>query len=131
MSRTRSTFLPAFALFVAAGSVPAAAQTRVEVVAKPRASVEGDAQFRRLQRQLDSLAQRYSDEEISNSDRKRLEVEMRRAVFQLQDLMERAGAEARSRVLLHAATTPQSLTLPRGWIGIVVEGPGMEPRIEN
>src|SRR4051812_37286140 len=132
MSRTRSALLPSVALIVVAGSVPVMAQQRVDVnTSRPRQqNSEAEAPVRRLRAQLDSLAQRYSDEEITLVDRRRIEAEIARVVDRLQEAMDRAGPEMKARVMLRAPSA-QTLMTPRGWIGIVVEGPGMEPRIEN
>src|SRR4051794_38946066 len=103
MSRSRSVIFPSVALLVAAGATSAAAQQRVEVrTLKPSTTAEGDAPFRRLQRQLDSLTLRYNGDELSIADRRRLEVEMTRTVERLAELMDRASGEVRGRVMLRA-----------------------------
>lgn len=130
MSRHSLGFIPSVALLVAAGSDLASAQVRTEVVTRRAtpAMAESESSMRRLQRQLDSLTHRYNEaDELTVADRRRLEAELSITVQRLAELMSRMGEE-RGRVMLRA---PQAMVMPRGWIGIVAEGPGTEPRVEN
>ncbi len=131
MSRLRTVFFPSFALLIVAGSPPAAAQQRVDVTTR-RAPQGTDADaVRRMQRMLDSLTQRYNEgEELSASDRRRVEVAIDRTMTRLVELMRGANEEVRPRIMLRTVT-PQPLVMPRGWIGIVAEGAGIEPRVEQ
>ena len=134
MSRSRS-LVPSVVLLVAAGSSPALAQQRVDVGARrlTTAPSDGDNQVRRLQHQLDSLTSLYNDgSDVSQADRKRVEAAISHVVEQLAVLMKSLGElpPVQARTYLNALA-PSALAMPRGWIGIVAEGPGMEPRIEN
>ena len=131
MSRQRSIIIPSMALLVAAGAMPAAGQSRVEVTTTRRgaAAGESDSAFRRLQRTLDSLTQRYNEGEVLTAAyRRRIEGQLSQTVERLAVLMSRMNDEVKPRIMLRA---PQAIVMPSGWIGIVAEGPGMQPRVEN
>jgi S1-C subfamily serine protease len=132
MSRIRFIILPSVVLLGAAGAMPAAAQQRVEVrVRSPQATTESDSPLRRLQRQLDSITHRYNEgEELTATDRRRMEVEISRLVDQLMgDAMR--GSRVMLRQVPPVVLSSMPLVMPRGWIGIVAEGVGMVPRVEN
>ena len=134
MARSRFVLTPSVALLVAAGASPARAQQRVDVTTRrpSAAAPEADSPVRRLQHQLDSLTQLYTEGgDVTQSERKRIEGEIGRTVEQLAVIMSRlSDAPVQARMFLKTPVA-SALTLPRGWIGIVTEGPGMEPRVEN
>lgn len=110
-----------------------------------------DRQVRRLQRQLDSLTRLFTESDALNTnDRRKVELEVSRTIRQLVDLSQRmddgtprAAEPLRLRMtpMLDGAPTAMSRAMvqlrdeqramPQGWIGIVVEGPGLDPRIEG
>ncbi len=131
---------------VASGIAPAAAQQ--VVIRRPPRAEAGDTSeraFRRLQIRLDSLTHLYNEsEDITAAERRRLAEEIARTVADItsqigDEIGVRAGemrmrqplAAGMPRVMLHANMLPQFFTAPRGWIGIVAVGPGMEPRVEG
>ena len=149
------------AVLLAAGVMPVAAQQqqRVEIVrtrsprAEPADSVE--RLVRPLQRQLDSLARVYNEhDDLTMFERKRVERELGRTIGLLEQLssrmnlasdrMMRAGEQLRIQMAPHvSARAAQSMAMalmqvqevdqarPRGWIGLVVQGPGLTPRVEG
>ncbi len=148
-----------FAVLFAASSVPLAAQQqRVEVTrlrsthAEPADSNE--RQLRRFQRQLDSLARFYNErDDLTMAERKRVEGELARTVQRLEDIVSRMDNEepmARATDHVRILMAPQALerasqsmsralmqvredqqARPRGWIGLVAQGPGLNQRVEG
>ncbi|CAN5922863.1 hypothetical protein BH11GEM2_BH11GEM2_19360 [soil metagenome] len=148
-----------FAVLFAASSVPLAAQQqRVEVTrlrsthAEPADSNE--RQLRRFQRQLDSLARFYNErDDLTMAERKRVEGELARTVQRLEDIVSRMDNEepmARATDHVRILMAPQALerasqsmsralmqvredqqAMPRGWIGLVAQGPGLNQRVEG
>jgi C-terminal processing protease CtpA/Prc len=148
-----------FAVLFAASSVPLAAQQqRVEVTrlrsthAEPADSNE--RQLRRFQRQLDSLARFYNErDDLTMAERKRVEGELARTVQRLEDIVSRMDSEepmARATDHVRILMAPQALerasqsmsralmqvredqqARPRGWIGLVAQGPGLNQRVEG
>jgi C-terminal processing protease CtpA/Prc len=148
------------AVLFASGAAPLAAQqTRVDV-ARARSSLAEPAdsterQLRRLQHQLDSLARVYNEhDDLTIAERRRVEDELGRTIKRLDDLstrMNRASertlrpgdqirirmapqtaeraAASMSRALMQVREAEQAA--PRGWIGLVVQGPGLSPRVED
>lgn len=156
----QAPFVASLAVLLAAGVMPLAAQQqRVEVVKTRSSRAEpGDSterQLRKLQRQLDSLARVYNDhDELTMAERKRVEEELGRTVSRLEEIsarmnlapdrMMRPGEQIRilmaprtaeraaasmSRALMQVREAEQAR--PRGWIGLVVQGPGLTPRVEG
>jgi serine protease Do len=133
-------------LALMAGAIPVAAQ-RVDISTKRVGRSETSDSVRRLQRSLDSLSHVYTDDEqLTITQRRRLEGEIRTVVERLNEysprmspdmlaptpMAVRAGqgdAEAMSRALMQVREFEQAA--PRGWIGFVAQGPGLEPRVER
>jgi S1-C subfamily serine protease len=156
----QAPFLSSLAVLLASGMMPLAAQQpqRVEIMraqsprAEPADSTE--RQLRRVYRQIDSLARVYNDhDELTIAERKRVEEELGRTVSQVaelsarvnlaQDRMMRLGDQIRiqlapqmveraaasmSRALMQVREAEQAR--PRGWVGIVAEGPNLS-RVED
>ena len=143
MTVTRSLLAPSVVLLLASG-VPAVAQ-RVEVATRRPRSEVLDTSSRRMHEQLDSLVTLYNDgDALTGADRRRIEVQLSRLVERMAEASGRGEMEVHIRTLpsLRAATpspfgsgmAAQALTLramPRGWIGVVVEGPALDPRVDN
>jgi S1-C subfamily serine protease len=155
VSMIRTPLLFSVSLVFAAGVSLPAQQREIIVRRAPRA--EGgdsiDRQLRRLERIADSLARLFNDDDRSLAERRGIGDSLDRTVRQIQELARRA-AEAegspRGRMELRGILTPPpndrastmmghafvqagSLrgAMPRGWLGIVVSGTALEPRIEN
>ena len=152
--------LASLAMLLGSGLVPLPAQQqRIEVTrvrgARLSASDSADRQLRRLQHQIDSLARAYNDhDDLTLVERRRVEEDLDEALGQVAELTarmntamtrnlqsgeqlrilmtpqaaERTAAEM-SRALLQVREAEQAA--PRGWIGLVVQGPGLLPRIER
>ena len=113
-----------------------------------------ERQLRRLQRQLDSLARVYNEhDDLTMVERKHVEEELGRTVQRLEDVLARMDSEnPMMRASDHVRTqmAPQALerasqqmaralmqvreeqqARPRGWIGLVAQGPGLNPRVEG
>ena len=155
----QAPLLASLAVLIAAGAMPLAAQQRIEVMRTRSARAESadstERQLRKLQRQLDSLTRVYNDhDELTMAERKNLEEELGRTVSRLEEIsarmnlardkMMRAGEQFRiqmaprmaeraaasmSRALMQVREVEQAR--PRGWIGLVVQGPGLTPRVED
>ena len=135
----------------------AAAQTEVSVRRAPRAE-SGDPverEVRKLQRELDSLSSVASEsDELTVAERRRVGERIGRTVERLNELMMRFAAEQGERggrmnevrvriappmseraamAMSRAMTEVQEaqFAMPRGWLGFVAEGPGLDPRIED
>jgi|GEM_PF-3742838 len=152
--------LASLAMLLGSGLVPLPAQQqRVEVTrvrgARLSASDSADRQLRRLQHQIDSLARAYNDhDDLTLVERRRVEEDLDEALGQVAELTARmntamtrnlgSGEQLRilmtpqaaertaadmSRALLQVREAEQAA--PRGWIGLVVQGPGLLPRIER
>lgn len=154
-SRGHAPFVAWLVLLVAAaGVIPAGAQQRVDVGRRaPRAEPMDsftDRQLRRLQHQLDSLARVYSEnDQLTALERRRVEDALARALDRIEEMSARANgemavrsmlpgeqirirmapqvaeraAQTMSRALMQVAEDEQ--VRPRGWIGIVAEGPSL------
>ena len=143
MTVNRSLFAPSMVLLLA-GVVPAAAQ-RVEVAARRPRSETPDTSSRRMHEQLDSLVTLYNDGDgLTGADRRRIETQLSRLVERMAEASGHGEMEVHIRTLpsLKMATpspfgsgmAAQALAMramPRGWIGVVVEGPALEPRVDN
>ena len=156
---THRSVLASFAVLLAAGTVPLAAQqTRVEVarLRAPRAEPadSNERQLRRYQRQLDSLARLYNEhDDLTMAERKRVEDDLGRAVRRLEEIFARMEADADQMVStgehLRIQMAPQAMkrasqsmsralmqvgeneqAMPRGWIGFVALGPRIT-RVED
>ena len=152
--------LASLAMLLGSGLVPLPAQQqRIEVTrvrgARLSASDSADRQLRRLQHQIDSLARAYNDhDDLTLVERRRVEEDLDEALGQVAELTARmntamarnlgSGEQLRilmtpqaaertaadmSRALLQVREAEQAA--PRGWIGLVVQGPGLLPRIER
>jgi C-terminal processing protease CtpA/Prc len=147
-SSGQASFIVSLALLMlAAGAMPVAAQQRVEITTKRVGRSEASDSVRKLQRSLDSLSHVYTDDEqLTLTQRRRLEGEIRTVVERLNDYSPRmsagmlaptpmgvraaqADAEAMSRALMQERE--YEAAMPRGWIGFVAQGPGLEPRVEG
>lgn len=155
----QAPLLASLAVLIAAGAMPLAAQQRIEVMRTRSTRAESadstERQLRKLQRQLDSLTRVYNDhDELTMAERKNVEAELGHTVNRLEELsarmnvardkMMRAGEQFRiqlaprmaeraaasmSRALMQVREVEQAR--PRGWIGLVVQGPGLTPRVED
>lgn len=142
------------ALLLAASAMPARAQSRLEIHRRS-AGAESDSterQLRRLQRQLDSLARLFNvGDELSVVDRRRIEADLARTMSRMDEMVARLSAASGDRLIrLRGGIAPigsersagamsrallqveeAQAAMPRGWMGLVVEGSGFLPRIEN
>lgn len=155
----QAPLLASLAVLIAAGAMPLAAQQRIEVMRTRSTRAESadstERQLRKLQRQLDSLTRVYNDhDELTMAERKNVEAELGQTVNRLEELsarmnvardkMMRTGEQFRiqlaprmaeraaasmSRALMQVREVEQAR--PRGWIGLVVQGPGLSPRVED
>ncbi|MES2177508.1 MAG: PDZ domain-containing protein [Gemmatimonadota bacterium] len=152
----RGSIALSVAFVIAAAALPVEAQQRVEVTTRARAprAEAGDStdlQVRRLQRQLDSLTRTITEDgDLTSADRRRVETEIGSALRRLQDLtrteqqveaMARVGemrirlmppnadrvSTEMSRALMQVQEAQSAL--PRGWIGLEVQGAALPPRI--
>lgn len=138
------------AVLFAALALPAGAQQqRVEVTRlrslRAESSDSSERQLRRLQRQLDSLARLYNEhDDLTMTERKRVEEELGRTMQRLEEISARMESEEpMARALNHVRImmAPQALERasrsmsralmqvredqPRGWIGLVAQGPAV------
>lgn len=152
MTRT-PLLLSATLVLAAAGALPA--QQR-EIVSRRTPRADGDTterQLRRLERSADSLERLFNDEDRSLAERRSIGESLDRTVRQIEALARRtaeAGGASVGRVELRGMFTPapddraarmmgrafvQAApfrgAMPRGWVGIVISGAALEPRIEN
>jgi len=150
----QASLVVSLALFVlAAGVTPVAAQQRIEITTKRVGRSDMSDSVRKLRRTLDSLSHVYNDgDQLSATQRRRLEDDLQKTVERLDELSPRinggmlapaalpAGirmdaadaaraAQAMSRALMQVREAEQAR--PRGWIGFVAQGPGLEPRVEG
>lgn len=139
-------------LVLAAGVTPVAAQQRIEITTKRVGRSEVTDSVRKLQRQLDSLSHIYNDnEQLSVTQRRKIEEDLSKTIERLDELSSRVSvgmlapaaptgirmgaadavraAQAMSRQLMQVREVEQAM--PRGWLGFVAQGPGLEPRIEG
>lgn len=152
--------LASLAMLLGSGLVPLPAQQqRIEVTrvrgARLSASDSADRQLRRLQHQIDSLARAYNDhDDLTLVERRRVEEDLDQALGEVAELTARMNTamtrHLRSGEQLRILMTPQAAertaadmsrallqvreaeqAAPRGWIGLVVQGPGLLPRIER
>ena len=152
--------LASLAVLLAAGAMPLAAQQPRGEIARTRTSRaeppdSTERPLRVLQRQLDSLTRVYNEhDDLTMVQRRRVEDDLGRTVNQLEELaarmnlarteVTRAGEQIRihlapqmaeraaasmSRALMQVREAEQAR--PRGWIGLVVQGPGLTPRVED
>jgi C-terminal processing protease CtpA/Prc len=142
-------------VFVAGVALPAQ-QREIVVRRSPRAEGGSDSterQLRRLERIADSLVRMFNDDELSAAERRNIGDSLDRTVRQIQELAHRAAeldGSPRGRMELRGMLAPApndrassmmgrafvqagSLrgAMPRGWLGIVVSGTALEPRVEN
>ncbi|MEP7001208.1 MAG: PDZ domain-containing protein [bacterium] len=148
------------AILLASGLLPLAAQQqRVEQVrSRGMLSEQGDSterQLRRLQHHLDSLARFYNDnDDLTIAQRRGVEDELGRTIKRLEALSDRLSREpsqplrpgdqirvqmapqiaeraaaSMSRAMMQVREAEQAT--PRGWIGVVPQGPGLTPWVEG
>lgn len=148
----RSCLLASLGVAFAAGAAPLVAQrTNVTVRGSVRAEGASARQLRALERRADSLAYLYNEaDELSIAERRRVGEMLDRTVEQINLLASRmaqlqggstgdgdvrahvapmAGADA-GAFMLRALTASRGVH-PRGWLGIEVVGPALEPRVED
>jgi C-terminal processing protease CtpA/Prc len=155
VSMIRTPLLFSVSLVFAAGVSLPAQQREIIVRRAPRAE-GGDSterQLRRLERIADSLARLFNDDDRSLAERRGIGDSLDRTVRQIQELARRAAEADGSprgrmelRGMLTTAPNDRASTMmgrafvqagslrgamPRGWLGIVVSGTALEPRIEN
>jgi hypothetical protein len=152
-SSGQTSFVVSLALLMLiAGVAPAGAQQRIEIMTRRAGRSELTDSVRKLQRQLDSLSRVYNDnDQLSAMQRRKVEDDLQRTVERLDELSSRMNggmlapaaapgirmgaadaeraAQAMSRALMQVRELEQAM--PRGWIGFVAQGPGLEPRIEG
>jgi serine protease Do len=135
VSMIRTPLLFSVTLVFAAGVSLPAQQREIVIRRSPRAegSDSTERQLRRLGRIADSLTRLFNDEERSTAERRSIGEALDRTVLQIQELASRAAEldgtpRRRMRAML---IPPLHGAMPRGWLGIVVSGTALEPRIEN
>lgn len=157
---SQRSVLASLAVLLSAGTLPLTAQQQRVEVTRVRASRAepldaNERQLRGYQRQLDSLARLYNEhDELTMVERKRIEDDLARAVRQLAaivarmesdaDDMPRSGNHIRIQMAPQVAErASQSISralmqvhenengMPRGWIGLVVQGPVVNTRVED
>jgi hypothetical protein len=145
----------ALAFVANAGTLEAQQRTEIVMRRTPRAESADstERQLRRLQHQLDSLTRIYIEsDQLTVARRRRVEEELGATVERLNELSMRLsgpgdrsprapeavrvfvapgirGSTDMSRALMQVREAEAAM--PRGWIGIVAQGPGLEPRIED
>jgi C-terminal processing protease CtpA/Prc len=155
VSSIRTPLLVSFTvvLVTSAPVCPLAAQRADVTIMRrtPRAEPadSNERQLRRLERRADSLSLLYSEaEELSTAQRRAVGEQLDRTVAEIEALsrrmaqldgrlvrvqvapmMDERSATAISSALRHAQES--QVSMPRGWLGIVVSGTAREPRIDN
>jgi len=158
MSASTLSRFSSIVIVLAAGALPLGAQQRTEIVLRgvPRSESADSAerQVRRLQRQLDSLSRVWMEsEELTLAERRKVEVALGATVERLNELSARfggAGDRQRPSEMVRVQLSPAQgerarsemtrammqvreieAAMPRGWIGMVAQGPAREPRVED
>ncbi len=155
-SPARAAILASLALACVAVSTTAGAQERVDVRTRSPRAEGGDVELRvrQLQLRADSLARLFEDEDISQAQRRSVADALDRTIAQVVQLLARSEdggalsvrvtndpemrslvaklrgggqAEAMARALGQVST----VAAPKGWMGLVLGGPGVPPRIAN
>ena len=148
--------IASLALLLGTGMSAAGAQQRIEITSRRGARAEpvdsAERAMRKLQRQLDSLTHVYNDnDQLNAAQRRRVEDELAKTVERLDEASSRMNggmlapvpaigirmaplaaaraSAAMSRALMQVREAEQAM--PRGWIGIVAQGPGLEPWLEG
>jgi serine protease Do len=148
----RTPLLFSVTLVLAAGVSLPAQQREIVIRRSPRAE-GGDSterQLRRLERTADSLARLFNDDDRSLAERRGIGDSLDRTVRLIQDLVHRDDVlgGTRGRVELRRMMIPApndraaavmggafveagslKAAMPRGWVGIVISGTALEPRI--
>jgi S1-C subfamily serine protease len=142
----RTPLLLSVTLVLVAGA-PLHAQREIVIrrSARPEAGDSTERQLRRLERTADSLARLFNDgDELSAVERRGIGDSLDRIVRQIQELAPRAhvvvrgmmapapndrAAAVMGRAFVQAGSLKEAM--PRGWVGIVIAGTALEPRIEN
>ncbi|MEP6991569.1 MAG: PDZ domain-containing protein [bacterium] len=156
----RSPLIASLTVLVVVGVFPLDAQVqRVESTrTRPSRAEPADSDvraLRRYQHQLDSLARVYNEhDDLTMAERRRVEEELGRTIQRLEELSSRMhvdtdrllgpgdqirvmmapqaserAAASMSRALMQVREAEQAR--PRGWIGLVVQGPGLNPWVED
>jgi len=150
----RTSLLCSVTAVLAAGAPLPAQRTETVVVRRaPRADAADttERQLRRLERRADSLSFVYNEDEALSAAQRRavgdlldrtvsqIEVLARRMAeadsrlmrvqVQVAPMMDEQNATAMSSALRQAHASQRAM--PRGWLGIVVSGTALEPRIDN
>jgi serine protease Do len=148
---TRSPLLLTITVALAGGAAPLGAQQHIEVTTRsaPRAmgGESDEREVRRLKRRVDSLSRVFNDGDgLGAEDRRRVGATLDATVEQLEATLARlAGqmtrddesrtmrvnlapfvSEGAARSMERALGAAREAT-PRGWLGIVVQGPAREP----
>jgi C-terminal processing protease CtpA/Prc len=155
VSMIRTPLLFSVTLVLVAGGALPAQQREIVVRRAPRAegSDSTERQLRRLERIADSLSRMFNDEERSAAERRSIGESLDRTVQQIQELALRAAefdGTPRGRIELRGMLAPEpndrastmmgrayvqagsfKSAMPRGWVGIVLSGPALEPRINK
>jgi membrane-associated protease RseP (regulator of RpoE activity) len=142
----RTPLLFSVTLVLVAGA-PLHAQREILIRRSARAEAGDSTErpLRRLERTADSLARLFNDgDELSAAERRSIGDALDRIVRQIQELAPRAHVVVRgmmapapndraAAVMGRAFVRSGSLkeAMPRGWVGIVIAGTALEPRIEN
>jgi hypothetical protein len=151
----RTPLLFSVTLVLVAGVSLPAQQREIIIRRAPRAegSDSTERQLRRLGRIADSLTRLFNDDERSATERRSIGEALDRTVVQIQELASRAAeldGLPRGRMELRGMLAPEpsdrastmmgrafvqagslKSAMPRGWVGIVLSGPALEPRINN
>jgi serine protease Do len=132
----RLAVLLALPLALAGGAATLGAQQpRFEIITRRVASDTSDRAERRLKARADSLVRLYESEELRAAERQRIGDELDRTIEQLERGRSFKGT---MRVRLAPMNDPRAaervatmIAVPRGFLGIVVNGLAREPRVEG
>jgi hypothetical protein len=155
VSMIRSPLLFSVTLVFAAGVSLPAQQREIIIRRAPRAegSDSAERRLRRLERIADSLVRLFNDDERSGAERRSIGESLDRTVLQIQELESRAAeldGTPHGRMELRGMLAPapndraaammgsafvqagsRKAAMPRGWVGIVISGTALEPRISK
>lgn len=139
---TRTPLLLSMSVALAAGGAPLGAQQRVQITTRgmPRPPVAEEREMRALIQRADSLARLYNEsDELGVSERRGVGVLLDGTVRRIQELSERlsmrrvgiAPMAAAGAAAGMANTLSPAPAMPRGWLGVVVQGPAREPWVSR
>jgi C-terminal processing protease CtpA/Prc len=155
VSMIRTPLLFSVTLVLVAGVSLPAQQREIIIRRAPRAegSDSTERELRRLGRIADSLTRLFNDEERSAVERRSISESLDRTMRQIEALASRAAeldGTPRGRMELRGMLAPEpgdrastmmgrafvqagslKSAMPRGWVGIVLSGPALEPRIKK